>query len=407
MYPQELIDEILDNLHDSSSALKACSLVSHQFYPRTRDYLFRCVDCPHPDEARIFDIARDSPELLRCIKRVQFRCLDFFLPQYQTATCEILHSLPSPMTLSFWADRVEVSHSTEECEWPQILPALMSSAPYLAVTRLELKGPQWCTFLEFHHIILSFPNLTELYILGMRHLIVYGGSVIMPASPAPRIKKMCMGGCISIPAFWEGLRSYRSVYLDHLEEFYAINFSPDEFCAIVQAANIVSNGLKVVEITCSCIPIWNFPGLSPNVSPLHLNATADLRLGGHLNDRMLPFINWWIKCFQAFEKESTIMERLTIKLGDWGSPVPPGQLEPLKRAFEELSDLLSRLVRNVDLVFQLKDYYAHPDLSVDCLRGAIVDACKVLKKTNSRAFDMTERTPDVPVFPFPASTRIF
>ncbi|KAK0240784.1 hypothetical protein EDD85DRAFT_816200 [Armillaria nabsnona] len=41
MYPQELIDKILNYLHDSPSALKECSLVSRQFYPRTRVHLFR------------------------------------------------------------------------------------------------------------------------------------------------------------------------------------------------------------------------------------------------------------------------------------------------------------------------------------------------------------------------------
>ncbi|KAK0462580.1 uncharacterized protein EV420DRAFT_1477283 [Desarmillaria tabescens] len=373
MYPQELIDEILDNLHDSPSALKACSLVSHQFYPRTRDHLFSFVDCPtYPDEARIFDIARDSPELLQCIKHVQFQCLNFFLPPYRTATFEVLHSLPSPMTLSLRNDGARVNFLTEECEWWQILPGLISSAPYLAVTRLEFKRPRWSTFLEFHHIVLSFPNVTELYISDLTELYEPDDPA-MPVSPAPRIKILHVDSFGPISAFWEGLHSYRSVYLDHLEEFYTISDFPKDPGAIVQAANSVSKGLKVLEIT-----FWD------NASLLRLNATTDLRLGGDLNNNMLPFINWWIECFQVVEKESIVMDRLTIRMVGKGPPVTPGQLEPIKRAFEELSDLLSRLVRNVDLVFQLKDYEAHPDLSTDCLRGAIIDACKVLGKTNSR-----------------------
>ncbi len=95
---------------------------------------------------------------------------------------------------------------------------------------------------------------------------------------------------------------------------------------------------------------------------------------------MLLFIDWWINCFKTAETESTVLEQLTIKLAGRGSPVTPGQLEPLKRAFEELSDLLSKLVRNVDLVFQVKNYLAHPGLCTDCLRGAIVDACGVKKE---------------------------
>ncbi len=124
-----------------------------------------------------------------------------------------------------------------------------------------------------------------------------------------------------------------------------------------------------------------------------------------MNDNILPFIDWWINCFKTAETESTVLERLTIKLAGRGSPVTPGQLEPLKSAFEELSDLLSKLVRNVDLVFQVINYPTHLGLCTDCLRGAIVDACDALKeKANLRVFDM-EHTYDVPVFPFPASSR--
>lgn len=100
------------------------------------------------------------------------------------------------------------------------------------------------------------------------------------------------------------------------------------------------------------------------------------------------------------------MERLTVKLAGRGHYVTLEQLEPLKSALEELSDVLSQLVRNVNLVLQLKYYDAHSGLCTDCLRGAIIDACKVLKeKANLRVFDMTEHTYDVPVSPFPASSR--
>ncbi len=74
---------------------------------------------------------------------------------------------------------------------------------------------------------------------------------------------------------------------------------------------------------------------------------------------MLQFIRWWVKCFRAVEKESTVMERLTVKLAGRGHYVTLEQLEPLKSALEELSDVLSQLVRNVDLVLQLKYYDAH------------------------------------------------
>ncbi|SJK96994.1 uncharacterized protein ARMOST_00243 [Armillaria ostoyae] len=382
MYLQELIDKIIDYLHDLPSALKACSLVSHQFYPRTRVHLFRNVNL---ESVRVFDIARDSPHLLQCIKRIQFRCLHFFLPKHHTANVDLLHSLSFPVTLSIRDDSTLFGYSKEGCNWRHILPAFVSSAPYLAITSLELISPQWHAFLESHYIVLSLPNVTDLYLSDLEEKMrvhVSWGRVL---------------------AFWEGLRTYRSMYLDHLDEFRVTNTSPGELCAVVQTANLASNGLKVLEI--NCIPSWDSTGLSPNISPLHLNPAIGLRLGGKLNNNMQPFINWWINRFRTAETESTVLERLTIKLAGGGSPVVPGQLEPLKRAFEELSDLLSKLVRNVDLAFQVKNYPAHPGLCVDCLRGAIVDVCDPLKeKENLRVFDM-EHTYDVPVFPFPASSR--
>ncbi|PBK95350.1 hypothetical protein ARMGADRAFT_797247 [Armillaria gallica] len=398
MYPQELIDY----LHDSPSALKVCSLVSHQFYPRTRVHLFRRVNYDNSKSVRVFDIARGSPHLLQCIKRIQFRCLHFFLPKHQTAIVDLLHSLSFPVTLPIGDDNTLFGYSKEGCNWRHILPAFVPSAPYLAITSLELISPQWHAFLEFHHIVL-LPNVTDLYLLDLEELAV-NSNPAMPAPSAPRIRTMRVHVSWGrVLAFWEGLRTYRSMYLDHLDEFRVTNTSPDELCAVVQTANLASNGLKVLEI--NCIPSWDFTGLSPNISPLHLNPATDLRLGGEVNDSMLPFISWWINCFKTAETESTVLERLTIKLAGGGSPVTPGQLEPLKRAFGKLSDLLSNLVRNVDLVFQVINYPAHPGLCTDCLRGAIVDACGALKeKANSRVFDM-EHTYDVPVFPFPASSR--
>ncbi|KAK0240797.1 hypothetical protein EDD85DRAFT_378941 [Armillaria nabsnona] len=255
MYPQELIDEIIDYLYDSPSALKSCSLVSHQFYPRTRVHLFREVDCDTPDDprsAQVFDIAHDSPELLQCIKRVQFRCLNFFLPDHQTATVKFLHSLPSPMTLSLWDDSYVAEYSVEECEWQHILPAFVSSAPYLAITRLVLEGPEWNTFLEFHHIVLSLPNVTELHIIScLSQLSPNEDPVRWQGPPVLRIKKIRVDvDWGTILSFWEGLRLYRSVYLDHLEEFHVINPSPDEFCAVIQTASLASKDLQVLEIDC-------------------------------------------------------------------------------------------------------------------------------------------------------------
>ncbi|PBK95352.1 hypothetical protein ARMGADRAFT_1011214 [Armillaria gallica] len=403
MYPQELIDEVVDYLHDWPSALKACSLVSRKFYPRTRVHLFRRVNCDDPKSAPIFDIARDSPELLQCVKHVELRCLDFFLPEHHTATVDFLHSLTFPVTLSVWDNSDMTDYSDDECEWRHILPAFVSSAPYGAVARLELNNPRWNTFLEFHDIVLSLPNVTELYISDLREMNTINDAFV-PVSLTPRIKKMHVDvDWDTVLIFWEGLRSYRSVYLDHLEEFHVINCSLEELSSVVQTVNLAPKDLKVLEIDCH--QLWHLTdiaGLPVSPSLPHLNTTADLRLSVELSDGTLPFINWWINSFKALEKDSPVIERLTLRLADAERSISSGQLEPLKRAFEELSDFLSKLVRNVDLVFQLQIYEAQPSPLASRFRNAIVDACEVLKeKSNLRVFDMDEYTYEVPVFPIP------
>ncbi|KAK0240775.1 hypothetical protein EDD85DRAFT_378419 [Armillaria nabsnona] len=407
MYPQELIDEIIDYLYDSPSALKACSLVCRQFYPRTRVHLFRQVDCRTPDDPRstqLFDIARDSPELLQCIKRVRFGCLNFFLPKHRTATVDFLHSLSAPTTLSLYNTGQGI------CGWQHILPAFVISAPYLAITRLALKSPGCRTFLELHRIVLSLPNVTELHIPGLSHLteLSTNDDPVVPAPPAPRIRKMCVevqGDAPALP-FWEGLCLCRSMYLDHLEEFSVRNLAPVELWAVVQAANLASDDLKVLDIECYQDP-WSFARFSPNVSPLHLNPPTYLRLGVYLNNKELPFIDWWIKCFKAVDNESTVMERLTIKLAGGQFPITMEQVRLLTRAFEELSNLLSKLVQNVDLVFQLAKTPNLPGVgSNHYCKSKIMDACYVLKKkAKLRVFDMMEGRYGVPVSPFPTSTR--
>ncbi len=246
MYPQELIDKIIDYLHDSPSALKVCSLVSHQLYPRTCVHLFRRVNYDNSKSARVFDIACGSPHLLQCIKRIQFRCLHFFLPKHQTAIIDLLHSLSFPVTLSIGDDNTLFGYSKEGCNWRHILPAFVSSAPYLAITRLELTTPQWHTFSEFHRIVLSLPNVTELHIAGVEEWSI--NKPATPALPAPRIRKIGVDVCGNAVAFWEGLQSYRSVYLDNLEEFHVNNLSPVELWVVFQTANLASNDLKVLEI---------------------------------------------------------------------------------------------------------------------------------------------------------------
>ncbi len=96
------------------------------------------------------------------------------------------------------------------------------------------------------------------------------------------------------------------------------------------------------------------------------------------------------KSFKAMSP--LILERPTIGLGGPFYDVL-NEPERLKKTFEELSDVLSKLVRNVDIVFQLHCPF----------RDVVMEALK--EKENLRVFDLVENTREVPAFPvFPLPT---
>ncbi|PBK88478.1 hypothetical protein ARMGADRAFT_1015941, partial [Armillaria gallica] len=66
--PQEVIDQIVDDLQDDHAALKCMSLTSRAFYPRTRPYLFRKVELVEDEQAQKFAaLCRDSPDIVSLV----------------------------------------------------------------------------------------------------------------------------------------------------------------------------------------------------------------------------------------------------------------------------------------------------------------------------------------------------
>ncbi len=63
--PQELIDYILDFLHDDIPTLRTCSLVSHSFLPCTRYHIYSSVTIVHVDELDLFR-ERYAGQLYQC-----------------------------------------------------------------------------------------------------------------------------------------------------------------------------------------------------------------------------------------------------------------------------------------------------------------------------------------------------
>ncbi|KAJ3554126.1 hypothetical protein NM688_g3266 [Phlebia brevispora] len=69
--PQELIDEIIDHLHNDTSSLRACALTSRNWAPRTQRHLHRILVIRRggPDPYTL----RFSPSLVRCVQHIIVR----------------------------------------------------------------------------------------------------------------------------------------------------------------------------------------------------------------------------------------------------------------------------------------------------------------------------------------------
>ncbi len=313
MYLQELIDEILDCLHHLPSALKAGSLVARKFYPRTRVHLFREADCYNPESARVFSSLATR---LSCSSALNV-CLDFFLPNRQPLSSLCTHSplrwhYPSGTTALGSITRRKNVNGCIFClrSYPQLR---ISSSPD---SRSKVSNGTLFRVPPYRLLPSQRDGVAHIGPDRVEHERCVGRASAYCSSHQ---KDACRHRLGYDPQNL-GRFSFVSVYVHSTpEEFHAINASPDELGAVVQTVNLVPNGLKVLEIDCiPCkYPIlshlapddrshkkaWDFTGLSPNVSPLHLNPATDVRLGGELNN-MLPFINWWINCFKTVDKET-------------------------------------------------------------------------------------------------------
>lgn len=105
--PQELIDSIIDRLHDDAASLQSCALVSSAWRPSTRFHLFgsvsiRFCECSYPDNAPRGGTADTLYRIL-------------------------YHLRKSFNTLGLWRSEKDI-HIQMRCPWPNKSLCLFSSA---------------------------------------------------------------------------------------------------------------------------------------------------------------------------------------------------------------------------------------------------------------------------------------
>ncbi|PBK65676.1 hypothetical protein ARMSODRAFT_1022123 [Armillaria solidipes] len=190
--PIEIIEEILDHLHNDKQMLKVCSLVSRGFYPRTRHHLFQSI--------RISQILGDFMYRLRVLAHTSPHIFMHFI------SAEIYSSYDSS--------------TLRQAQLPLLLIANLTS--------LNIKNTS--TSLKcFRMIIFSLPLLKSLILESITFDVE---EIVDPSSNSfladkPSLEKLHIHHLHSGSSdFLPFALRYRSVFLESLQEFYINMYNP-------------------------------------------------------------------------------------------------------------------------------------------------------------------------------------
>ena len=220
--PQELIDHIIDYIHDRKS-LKACSLVSSQWSLRTRKHLFAQIE---------FTSMRD---LQRWCARIR----------------------PGPSGLSPFVEDLTLSeyHSTTTSPSPSWLHSsiLINAATHFrsfsALRALEVQ--RWCMSTDRTSSMLrsfdsSLQNVTR---LTLRNVIIYSSTLAVFVSNFPRLNDLS----ISAAGFRPSTRrngtgdSHRGSHTDIVPTYPRGEFSASGVSILFQAPKEIFAGITLLE----------------------------------------------------------------------------------------------------------------------------------------------------------------
>lgn len=169
--PPELTDSIIDYVYDDKKTLASCGRVCKSWVDRSLYHLWRriVVDSTHETMKRLaffLDIIRDSPASVKQIEHLELSLLDHTLSDgiiaqlplmSRLTTLSLNHltvqSVPHDVVLSYSLEKLTISHMTFE------------------------------TMLDWHRLVVAFPNLVELTLGAAIQLRVLNtGSATLPTS---------------------------------------------------------------------------------------------------------------------------------------------------------------------------------------------------------------------------------
>ena len=172
--PPELLDRVIDFLHDDITNLKACSLVSWEWVASSQLHLFRNVQLRHctrndatssTDCHRLYDVLSSSPGLSRCVKYLVAHGglpIGFFpepcLPSLLRVLTSLrsLHILPTPTLATYTVIMNDVA------------VAAISSAVSTSLEELRINTCMLPYAADVLRILHSCPRLKVLHLSNIR-----------------------------------------------------------------------------------------------------------------------------------------------------------------------------------------------------------------------------------------------
>ncbi|SJL14139.1 uncharacterized protein ARMOST_17594 [Armillaria ostoyae] len=156
--PQELIDYILEYLHEDILTLRTCSLVSHSFWPSTLPHIYHEIVLVHFSEMDMFREYHPG-KLYQCYKLSNLLCINPDISRFVR-------------TLSICSDVEGVQLLGQDSSFPPILSKLSNLACIKMVNRNTLSD--WMLFPEDSRSALlsvfQSPALTTLHLDGMDNI---------------------------------------------------------------------------------------------------------------------------------------------------------------------------------------------------------------------------------------------
>ncbi|KAK0493204.1 hypothetical protein EDD18DRAFT_1181013 [Armillaria luteobubalina] len=277
--PQELIEYILEFLHDDVPTLRTCSLVSHAFLPCSRRYIYSSVTIVHVNEWDLFReryagqlyrwqnivaLLEHSPHVAQLVTRFGMRSMvqDALMDTSLLTIISSLHNL-SHIEL--------IAYHTEEDSWDEF--PVVTSKPFLAALRsVPLK-----TFIVRAVVLESQEQFEALFTAAvnpaLKHLSLICDTgatwttpyppIRPPLSGLPALESLCIAGYgaasnTSWPFFSQSLYDIRGIRHLSLQLFDDAAVS-----SVQRLLNVMQGTLESLTLD---IGAWIVPPISLDLS---------------------------------------------------------------------------------------------------------------------------------------------